>query len=64
MYIMKLKPEYFNMVKEGKKSIEVRLLDDKRKMFKVGDTILLKKEPELFDGVVIKISEIKYFNTL
>ena len=63
MYIMKIQPEYFNMVKERKKSIEVKLLDEKRKMFKVGDTILLKKEPELFDGVVIRITEIKYFNT-
>jgi ASC-1-like (ASCH) protein len=60
---MKVKPEYFEKIKSGKKIYEIRLLDDKRKMLKVGDTVLLKKEPELFDGIVIRISEIKHFNT-
>ena len=63
MYIMKVKPEYFEKIKSGKKIYEIRLLDEKRKMLKVGDTVLLKKEPELFDGIVIRISEIKHFNT-
>lgn len=63
MYIMKVRPEYFEKIKSGKKIYEIRLLDDKRKMLKVGDTVLLKKEPDLFDGIVIRITEIKYFNT-
>jgi len=63
MFIMKVKPEYFDKIKAGKKIYEIRLLDDKRKLLKVGDTVLLKKEPELFDGIVIRITEIKYFNT-
>jgi len=63
MYIMKLKPQYFDLIKSGKKIYEVRLLDEKRKLFKLGDSILLKKEPELFEGIVVKIVEIKYFNT-
>ena len=60
---MKLKPEYFDLIKSGKKIYEVRLLDEKRRQFKVGDSLLLKKEPELFDGVVVRITEVKYFNT-
>ena len=27
------------------------------------NNLLLKKEPELFDGVVVRITEVKYFNT-
>lgn len=63
MYIMKVKPEYFDKIKNGKKLYEIRLLDDKRKLLKVGDSVLLKKEPDMFDGIVIRITEIKHFNT-
>lgn len=63
MFIMKLKPEYFDLIKSGKKVYEVRLLDEKRRQFKLGDSLLLKKEPELLEGIVVKIIEVKYFNT-
>ena len=36
---MKLKPAPFAMIQSGKKTIELRLLDEKRKMIKEGDTI-------------------------
>jgi len=36
---MKLKSKYFNLIKENKKTIEARLLDEKRKDIKVGDKI-------------------------
>ncbi len=36
---MKLKPEPFDMMKSGKKTIELRLLDEKRSLVNVGDTI-------------------------
>ena len=63
MFIMKVKEEYFEKIKMGAKIYEVRLLDEKRKQFKINDTILLKKEPELFEGIVIRIVDIKYFNS-
>ena len=37
---MKLKPQPFEMIKSGKKTIELRLLDEKRQLIKVGDTIV------------------------
>lgn len=36
---MTLKQPYFNLIREGKKTIELRLYDDKRRKIRVGDTI-------------------------
>jgi ASC-1-like (ASCH) protein len=36
---MGLYSEYFIAIKEGKKQVEVRLNDEKRRKIKVGDTI-------------------------
>ena len=36
---MKLKPKPFEMIKSGRKTIELRLLDEKRRLVKVGDII-------------------------
>lgn len=46
-HILKLRPKYFECIKKGSKVIELRLLDEKRKAIKIGDTIIFKKEPEL-----------------
>ena len=37
---MKLNPYPFEMIKSGQKTIELRLLDEKRQLIKVGDTIV------------------------
>lgn len=37
---MLLSPEPFEMIKAGKKTIELRLWDEKRQKLKIGDTIL------------------------
>ena len=36
---MTLKQPYFNLIREGKKIVELRLYDDKRRKISVGDTI-------------------------
>lgn len=38
-YKMKLRNDPFRMIKSGKKKIEMRLYDEKRKLIKVGDLI-------------------------
>ena len=37
---MKLQPSPFEMIKSGKKTIELRLYDEKRKLIKPGDAII------------------------
>lgn len=63
MFIMKLKPEFFDLIKSGKKEYEVRLNDEKRQKVSVGDRIIFKKEPDLFDGVIVTVEQVKRFNS-
>ena len=41
-YTMHVEDEIFKSIKDGKKTIEMRLFDEKRKQFKTGDTIIFK----------------------
>lgn len=63
MFIMKLEPEYFEQIKSGEKFYEARINDEKRKKIRIGDTILFKKKPDLYLGVLTKVVDIRYFNT-
>ena len=63
MFIMKLKSEFFDQVKSGKKIYEVRLNDEKRQKIGVGDSIIFKREPELIDGVIVKVVEVRLFDS-
>lgn len=46
LHHMGIYDEYFISIKEGKKTIEVRLNDDKRRKIKVGDTVEFIRIPE------------------
>lgn len=48
---MKLQPYSFDKIRDGKKIIEVRLFDEKRREIKLGDTIEFKREPEQTETV-------------
>ena len=54
-YDMNLTKKYFNLLKEGSKDIEVRLLDEKRSNLKEGDTITFNNANQLIKTKVIKI---------
>lgn len=54
-HVLKLKPKYFECIKNGSKKIELRLLDEKRQKIKLGDEIEFKKEPELEETIVTKV---------
>lgn len=63
MIIMKLKELPFEQIKNKSKIWEVRLNDEKRKNINVGDSILFRKLPDLFDGIVCKVVDKKHFNS-
>ena len=53
---MKLQPEYYNVILNGTKRIEIRLFDEKRQQIKIGDTIKFLKEPDLNESFNSKVT--------
>ena len=41
---LRLNPVPFQQIKQGKKTVEMRLFDEKRKLFNVGDMLILRTE--------------------
>lgn len=48
-HIMKLQSNPFSKIKDGTKTVELRLNDEKRRIINIGDTIGFKEEPELMN---------------
>lgn len=63
LHTMKLQPFPFDKIKEGKKIIEVRLCDEKRRDIKIGDTIEFKREPEQVEAVKAKVVALLNYKT-
>ncbi len=63
MHNMKVKQNYFDLIKAGIKIYEVRLNDEKRRLIKVGDTITIQREPELIESIDVKVKNLLYFDT-
>ena len=64
---MRLDPEPFQKIKSGEKTIEVRLLDDKRKNIKAGDIIIFynrSRENEAVAAEVVTLHKFKTFKEL
>lgn len=62
-----LHPDVFEIVRMGKKDIEVRVNDEKRRKLKVGDTLVFLKRPnddEEIRAKVIGLEYYDYFDTL
>ena len=61
---MKLKDKYYNYILHGTKRIEIRLLDEKRRKIKIGDTIRFYKLPDMNENIVVKVIDLLYYNTI
>lgn len=57
-----LHPEVFDIVMDGKKNVEVRVNDEKRRQLKVGDTLLFLKRPDEDEQVRAVIKNLVYFS--
>jgi len=55
---MKLLEEPFNSIKDGSKTIEFRLNDEKRKNVNVGDRIEFYKLPDLEERIVVTVLDL------
>ena len=65
-YEMNLHPEPFKLIKEGKKTIEMRLNDERRRNMKKGDIIVFEniREYELLTVKIINLYKFKNFEEL
>lgn len=53
----------FNSIKSGKKSVEVRLYDDKRRKLKLGDTIKFTKLPNSNETITVEVTGLRKYPT-
>lgn len=60
---MKLLKEPFDKISLGKKTVEIRLFDEKRKILRIGDIVEFSKLPGLHEKLRVKILEILYYDS-
>jgi len=58
LYKMKLNESPFERIKNGTKTIEFRLFDEKRQQIKVGDQIEFFKLPDLREKLLVNVVEL------
>ena len=63
LHKMKLQEDPFERIKNGTKTVEFRLYDEKRQKIAIGDTIIFQKEPELEDTMRVKVIGLVRYNT-
>jgi len=59
---MKLFEQSFANIKSGKKTIEVRLYDEKRQQVQIGDTITFTKLPDKDDTITVEVIGLSRFS--
>ena len=62
-HIMNLTPSPLHMIRAGKKTIELRLYDEKRKAISVGDTITFLNTEDATDTLTVKVKELYIFDS-
>lgn len=60
---MGLYGEYFLSIISGKKKVEVRLFDEKRRKIKVGDLIEFTKVPEQNEILIVEVTKIQVYES-
>ena len=61
---MKLNDRPFEMIKNGEKTVELRLYDEKRRKIKVGDTICFKSKTDKLTATVKALHIFRNFEEL
>lgn len=57
-----LHSDVFDIVKNGKKDIEVRLNDEKRRCLNVGDTLIFLRRPDDLEEIKAKVVDLNYYD--
>ena len=62
-HFMKLNPRPFSLIKSGKKTVELRLFDEKRKAIAIGDTLLFTNTQDATKQITCTVKKLHIFNT-
>ena len=62
-HTMGLQPEPFEKIRSGKKTIELRLFDEKRKTIQLGDIIEFQKQPEEQETIRTEVMALLRYKT-
>ena len=62
-HIMNLMPAPLKMIREGRKTIELRLYDEKRKQISIGDIITFVNTEDKDDELTARVTDLYVFNT-
>lgn len=62
-HIMNLKPSPLGMIRKGKKTIELRLYDEKRKCIAVGDRITFTNTENKNDSLHVMVEDLYVFKS-
>ena len=57
-----LHADVFEIVKNGKKDIEVRINDEKRRKLNIGDTLIFLKRPNDDEEIRAKVVSLEYYD--
>lgn len=63
LHKMKLQEDPFERIKNGTKTVEFRLYDEKRRTIQIGDEIEFSKLPELQEKLLVKAKSMNRFYT-
>ena len=58
LHKMKLQEDPFERIKNGTKTVEFRLYDEKRRTIQIGDEIEFSKLPELQEKLILKVIDL------
>jgi len=64
MFELRLDEDIFEIVKNGTKRVEIRLLDKKRELMKVGNILTFYKRPLLEEKITTRITRLQSFKTI
>ncbi len=63
VHFMKLNPKMFQFIKDGRKTVELRLYDEKRQVVKSGDTIIFRNIADLNETVEVVVQNINWYDS-
>lgn len=62
-HYLNLKPQPFHAIRLGEKTIELRLLDEKRKLIQVGDVLIFKNTEDPDNTVTVQVIALHFFDS-